>query len=178
MAAFSRGSVTSATSALKLLTIAVLICSEETVLATDDEWDEYLLCRQCGHEVTKATDLKRVASAQALRQRNDTILGMPEILIQLFENPAGRAFEVITTKKADVTKFDQVYPGDTWFPGFSWRIAVCPKCGQHLGWSYEPHNHEHGKKDTEETFLGLILDHLIHQDYADSLLVIPKMYRS
>ena len=22
----------------------------------------------------------------------------------------------------------------SWFPGFSWTVAVCPRCGQHLGW--------------------------------------------
>jgi hypothetical protein len=26
---------------------------------------------------------------------------------------------------------------DTWFPGFSWRMAFCRGCGQHLGWYYE-----------------------------------------
>ncbi|XP_077867941.1 protein cereblon-like [Saccoglossus kowalevskii] len=118
-----------------ILAIFLLVCSLDWVtLAQDDEWDEFLLCRQCGHEITNAVDLKRVASPQALRQRNDTILGIPGVLIQLFVNPLGHQFEVITTKKADVKKFNEVFPGDSWFPGYSWRIAVCPRCGQHLGW--------------------------------------------
>jgi hypothetical protein len=26
----------------------------------------------------------------------------------------------------------------TWFPGFVWRVCVCPQCGAHLGWMFEP----------------------------------------
>ncbi len=25
----------------------------------------------------------------------------------------------------------------TWFSGYSWRIALCRECGQHIGWFYE-----------------------------------------
>ncbi|XP_072042158.1 uncharacterized protein [Amphiura filiformis] len=141
-----------------------------------DEWEEYLLCRQCGHEVAKATDLRSFTSSKALHQRNDTILGVENVLIQLFQNPQGRQFEVITTQKADVKKLDTAYSSDTWFPNLSWRIITCPHCRAHLGWSYEPHDHKEGKKDTENTFYGLILNHLIHQEFADSLLVMPKLY--
>ncbi len=30
--------------------------------------------------------------------------------------------------------------------------------------SFEPHDHKHGKEDTKDTFIGLILDNLLHQD--------------
>ena len=50
---------------------------------------DHLLCRQCGHGVTSAEHLRRKPSPAAIRQRNDTILGQPEVLIQLFENPHG-----------------------------------------------------------------------------------------
>ena len=26
----------------------------------------------------------------------------------------------------------------TWFPGFLWRVCVCPKCRTHVGWMFEP----------------------------------------
>ncbi|XP_038052086.1 protein cereblon-like [Patiria miniata] len=141
-----------------------------------DEWEAFLLCRQCGHEVTQATDLIRRTSDLSLHQRNDTILGVDNVLIQLFKNPQGRVFELITAKQAEVIKAEQAFAEHSWFPTYSWRIVSCPHCRAHLGWSFEPHGHKDGTQDTEETFYGLILNHLIHQEYADSLLMMPKMY--
>lgn len=37
---------------------------------------------------------------------------------------------------------------DTWFPGFSWRLAHCEECSEHLGWVFER---------TNESFCGLIV---------------------
>ena len=48
-----------------------------------------LLCRKCGHDITTAVHLYNKASKLALRQRNDTILGVQQRLIQLFKNPHG-----------------------------------------------------------------------------------------
>ncbi len=39
----------------------------------------------------------------------------------------------------------------TWFPGYAWRLALCARCGLHLGWLY------HGDTDG---FHGLILNRL------------------
>ncbi len=42
----------------------------------------------------------------------------------------------------------------TWFPGFSWRVAHCGRCNEHLGWSFQGElNHFH----------GLILDRLLER---------------
>lgn len=40
----------------------------------------------------------------------------------------------------------------TWFPGYTWQVAVCAKCGLHLGWSY---------RGATDRFHGLILNRLI-----------------
>lgn len=48
-----------------------------------------LLCRKCGHDITYAAVLDNRASKFALRQRNDTILGVQQCLVQLFKNPQG-----------------------------------------------------------------------------------------
>jgi len=39
----------------------------------------------------------------------------------------------------------------TWFNGYAWRIAVCAKCRQHLGWRFE---------SPQDYFHGLILNQL------------------
>ncbi len=40
----------------------------------------------------------------------------------------------------------------TWFAGFYWQFALCLGCHTHLGWYYTA---------GDDTFFGLILDHLI-----------------
>lgn len=72
----------------------------------------------------------------------------------LITHSLGEYFDVITATSADVTKVGEVstlvscaifeldkslfylqaYSKDSWFPGYSWTIAVCPKCGHHMGW--------------------------------------------
>lgn len=39
----------------------------------------------------------------------------------------------------------------TWFPGYAWRLALCAKCGLHLGWHY---------RSSGDDFFGLILNRL------------------
>ena len=96
-----------------------------------------ILCRACGHELAYGTDIHFVPSRLALSSRNDTSVGGRRVNIQLFENPHGHQFEVITFRKADVSPH---WPADkhfSWYPGFSWMVATCPRCKTHLG-GYEP----------------------------------------
>lgn len=92
-----------------------------------------ILCRSCGHELAYGTDIRFYPSRLALNSRNDTWVGGRRVNIQLFENPHGHQFEVITFRRADLTL---LWPADnrfSWFPGFSWTMATCPRCNTHLG---------------------------------------------
>ena len=40
---------------------------------------------------------------------------------------------------------------DSWFEGFSWRLAVCGSCNVHMGWLFE---------NASRQFFGLILDRI------------------
>jgi hypothetical protein len=67
-------------------------------------------------------------------------------------NPAGFAFEIGCFRQAPGC----VAAGEptlewTWFAGYRWQIALCRQCGVHLGWRYTG----------EDSFFGLILDHLV-----------------
>ncbi|CAH3015277.1 unnamed protein product [Porites evermanni] len=163
-------------------------------ISVDVEQDSgSLLCRKCGHDITTAVHLYNKASKLALRQRNDTILGVQQRLIQLFKNPHGQHFELITATTANIKSHGEAFEEHSWFPGYAWRIAVCPRCGSHMGWSFEDpyQSDQHGNEDshTHDTvddtyskkpysFVGLIYPNLIQEYYADSLIITPKAYRS
>lgn len=142
-----------------------------------------LLCRACGHELAHGTDIHFVPSRLALSGRNHTLLGGRRVNIQLFENPHGFQFEVITLRKAEVTHH---WPADkhfSWFPGFSWTVATCPRCNTHLGWGFQPNNWpdtitKSRFDESEQTFLALITHRLLSEDFASSLLVTPKSFMS
>lgn len=44
----------------------------------------------------------------------------------------------------------------TWFPGFRWRVALCGRCGAHLGW--------HFGDGSGDGFYGLIINRLMDCD--------------
>lgn len=95
--------------------------------------DTLILCRSCGHELAVGADIRPIHSGLALSRRNETLPGGRKVHVQLFQNPHGHKFEVITFRKADVSKH---WPADkhfSWFPGFSWTMATCPRCKTHLG---------------------------------------------
>ncbi|XP_014668622.1 PREDICTED: uncharacterized protein LOC106809897 isoform X2 [Priapulus caudatus] len=158
------------------LLILLLYSCKVAVGQTGDIEDEELLCRRCGHKVTSAEHLYSNKSPLALSHRNDTILGHDDTLIQLFQNAHENRFELITVKQADVYRHGVAVYDASWFPSYAWRITVCPRCGQHLGWSFEKGTEDHHSK--KYVFYGLILADLLHKDYVQSLLIVPKAYRT
>jgi hypothetical protein len=80
--------------------------------------DVAVLCRSCGHEVTR-----RAARTRAHR----------------FMNPAVYLFHLGCFARADGCAVEGPssleYP---WFEGHAWRFALCGGCGAHLGWRFEP----------------------------------------
>ncbi|MGH0132605.1 UNVERIFIED_CONTAM: hypothetical protein FKN15_040756 [Acipenser sinensis] len=158
-------------------------CEEGVHANSSKREGDILLCRSCGFEIASSLDLKFVASKLALAQRNDTVIGDQKVTLQLFENPHGRRFQVITLKKAALRKH---WPADghfSWFPGFSWTMSTCPRCHAHLGWSFQPSNWpgqvtEKHFEESEETFVALIIDKLLQENFAATLLVVPRTFRS
>lgn len=33
---------------------------------------------------------------------------------------------------------------DSWFPGYTWQLAICAACNSHVGWLFEGNNHFYG----------------------------------
>ncbi|XP_061625257.1 LOW QUALITY PROTEIN: protein cereblon [Phyllopteryx taeniolatus] len=140
--------------------------------------DTLIPCRACGHELASSADtIATVHSRMTLSGRNDTLAGGRRVHVQIFENPHGLQFEVVTFRRGDVAG-----GALSWFPGFSWTtVASCPRCRTHLGWAFQPSSGPatitpSTFESSDQTFLALILDHLLRKDYGSSLLVTPKSF--
>jgi hypothetical protein len=95
-------------------------------------------CAQCGQPVTTAD--QRIDQSGATEHR--------------FENPAGIAFRIGCFRRAPGCRpVGEATLAWTWFPGHAWSLALCSRCGTHLGWYYGP-------GATGDDFYGLILAHL------------------
>ncbi|GBG00324.1 hypothetical protein Rsub_13032 [Raphidocelis subcapitata] len=56
-----------------------------------------------------------------------------------FVNPHGHVHDLVTFKSVTpraVTLHGQPTAEFSWFPGYTWQIAVCAHCGEHLGWRF------------------------------------------
>ncbi|XP_007229189.2 uncharacterized protein si:ch211-51h9.7 [Astyanax mexicanus] len=176
-------SVINSPPALWILSVAAVLLQEAGVCGACAAAEGLLLCRSCGHEVALERDVSFVPSRLALSHRNNTVLGERRITVQLFENPQGFQYEVLTLKKADVLKH---WPADkhfTWFPGFSWTVATCPRCKTHLGWAFQPTDWpqtvtRQDFEDSDQTFVALIVQRLLQEQFASTLLMTPNSFRS
>src|SRR5690606_8667613 len=96
-----------------------------------------LLCAACRHHVT--TDREPI---QMLDRHEHTST-----------NPHGIAYLVGCFRRAPGCA--GVGPRDSafsWFPGYTWQIALCQRCRAHLGWIF---------RAGADSFHGLILDRLV-----------------
>ena len=110
--------------------------------------DSTIVCAACGAIVTAAKD--RIAVQGAHEHR--------------FMNPAGFTYHIGCFASAigcTIIGPDSLeYP---WFPGFSWRYAMCGSCGRHLGWHFRKARttREEESEENDAGFFGLILDRLV-----------------
>jgi hypothetical protein len=104
-----------------------------------------LLCAACGNGIT-------TPSART------TLFGQ---YVHHKTNPYGFQFVIGCFSEAPgcAIQGDPV-PQDTWFPGYTWRFALCDNCGTHLGWYYE--------SPSQSYFYGLVLERLVEEESGQS----------
>jgi hypothetical protein len=103
--------------------------------------EKAIRCAQCGHAVTSP------------RERIE-VQGMHR---HTFFNPYGIIFEIGCFRAAPGCGYAGPATEEfSWFPGYSWKVAVCNACLAHLGWQYSAPD--------RESFHGLVLDNLIEPD--------------
>ena len=76
-----------------------------------------------------------------------------------FVNPGGFSYEIECFLVATGCSYRGVpETAFSWFPGFSWQIAACGRCGAHLGWLF---------RAPDETFHGFISGRLARDGRRD-----------
>uniref|UniRef100_A0A914V4V1 CULT domain-containing protein n=2 Tax=Plectus sambesii TaxID=2011161 RepID=A0A914V4V1_9BILA len=137
--------------------------------------EPHLLCRMCGHEIAKGSSIIRKKSSMALSSFNLTVMNN-DCLVQLFENGVPEQFDVFTVTQADLALSGKPTTALSWFPGYAWTAALCPKCGVHLGWRFEANVIDsRSGRVVKDSFDGLVLDFLLSEEYSNSLTKVPKL---
>lgn len=126
-------------------------------------FSDYLICRTCGSDIALSNFITIKQSNKALVASNETLFEKKEALVQLLENPLGSRFEVIALKRASCARVHIWSTSHTWFPGYSWKLCLCPKCSSHLGWMFEPIESATSNQifPSQKGFYLIILDSII-----------------
>lgn len=106
-----------------------------------DEQDEeslekfpVLRCRTCSHTITSDDQRLQIAGSHH----------------HTFFNPVGIVYELGCFNNAPgCSVLGESSSEFSWFAGYLWRIALCARCGTHLGWRFE--------SAVQNNFYGLIL---------------------
>ncbi|XP_059049334.1 protein cereblon-like [Achroia grisella] len=142
---------------------------------------EVLLCRKCGADVADSYYLFSKLSPGSRKTEKQNLFGKQNVTVQTLVNPFGVKFEIVTTEKARCDNIGPRQGADSWYPGYTWRICTCPHCGQHLGWTFDSSkNSEVGNDKShtqEQSFHGLILSNILGENFTDSLIMMPKIYK-
>ncbi|XP_042890151.1 eukaryotic translation initiation factor 3 subunit A-like [Penaeus japonicus] len=119
------------------LTLLVIFLQVSPGLSTFHEHDhhDHILCRNCGAELTENTkeNFVNVTSPHSESSHWLSVLGHSHLMVQTLRNPADIAFDLVTVKRTGCSGIGEWYSEHSWFPGYSWKVCVCPRCKAHLG---------------------------------------------
>lgn len=108
------------------------------------DWEPHLVCVQCHEVITNPVNRISVDGSHT----------------HTFANPHGIIFEIECFGAAPGCGTAGPATDDfSWFKGFQWKIAVCRRCLNHLGWQFT---------SGSSFFFGLISDRLIELKADDS----------
>lgn len=155
----------------QLFKSSILVSSpEETVI------EDFFICRSCGHDVSLSNFVLNKHSPLALGFSNQTLSTGKQVTVQEVQNTLGIRFKIVIVQQAYCAKIESWISLHSWFPGYAWKLCVCPKCRTHLGWMFEPV--ETATYDryfpTEKGFYALIYNNIISEKYVNSLLMREK----
>ncbi|XP_053695850.1 protein cereblon-like [Sabethes cyaneus] len=158
----------------QLFTTSILDSSAEETVPED-----FFICRSCGHDVSLSNFLIDKHSPLAIGSSNQTLLTGKQVVVQEVQNTLGIRFKIVVVNQAYCAKVDSWSTLHSWFPGYSWKLCVCPKCRTHLGWMFEPIETATSRRyfPGENGFYALIYSNIISERYVNSLLMREKALR-
>ena len=93
---------------------------ESTASELSVDTAEPVVCNTCALPIT---------TPEAVFQMGDAV--------QVFTNPHGQVFDVVTVREATgIVAIGQPSRDFTWFPGYAWHVIACSQCNTHLGWYF------------------------------------------
>lgn len=108
----------------------------ETLDTDDSDKENFLRCTECKFPITRKIDRIEINEQHQ----------------HVFANPHGYIFQIGCFAQAPGCLIAGEETGYfSWFPGYTWRIALCGQCWTLLGWAF---------RSQESQFFGLILEKL------------------
>ena len=102
-----------------------------------EKGENAILCKFCGHLITRQNERIEVKGRHS----------------HVFANPHGLVFRIRCFYAAPgCIPMGSPTNEFTWFTGFSWRVVICGRCAEHMGWRFSTNGSD---------FHGLIADHLM-----------------
>lgn len=127
-----------------------------------------ILCNRCQSKITEGYSLINIRSTASISSNFKKKFYNNKVLTHTFKNPHNILFEVITVSDAQLLCENMPHEESTFFPGYGWKICVCPVCGNHHGWHFSPilKHCQAEEKDIEtcmnkKPFYGLVTNNLI-----------------
>ena len=106
------------------------IAAAEVELRSDTE----IVCRKCGMRLTRRRTYVNPPPSTAIKGvRHEPALG-PSGVVLTFQNQHKKVHGVATFSSLDNAKISHAASSkDTYFPGYTWRVASCHHCHAHVG---------------------------------------------
>ncbi|XP_047039400.1 uncharacterized protein LOC124644192 isoform X1 [Helicoverpa zea] len=130
-----------------------------------------ILCRNCGADIASNRSIISKSSPKCRYSFSDTLFFKEEVLVQVFTTEVFLSYPVISFTYSSCIPTGEWEESTSWFPGYVWKPCICPDCGAYIGFVFQPINPD--LVEPPKTFYGLILTHLISEDFLNSLTEYP-----
>ncbi|XP_061710609.1 uncharacterized protein LOC133520244 [Cydia pomonella] len=145
---------------------------------------ENILCRGCGSKASSANFIISKLSPFSHYAFNDTLFNREKVLVQVVPHDIIFQFPVITITQSTCQGFGEWQVDNSWFPGYRWKLCICPDCGQFLGWIFESIN-PGSPKSLDEVFCVVLTTvigetcnyNLNHKGFCGNLFCFFRMRR-